>query len=115
LTSLRGFQLQSRVTVTGKRTASGRVVIEFSSWRAQASDRYDWDYSEHFTVPNPDYRSKRPDAVRPDDLSLTVYHRNAQRLERAGLAAPYNVVSHEWLISDPLLLKPGEVDPARKL
>jgi hypothetical protein len=115
LTSLRGFQLQSRVTVTGKRAASGRVVIELSSWRAQASDRYDWDYSEHFTVPNPDYRSKRPDAVRPDDQMLTVYHRNAERLERASLAAPYNVVSQEWLISDPLLLRPGEVDPSRKL
>ena len=115
LTALRGFQLRSRVTVTARPGASGRVTIQFSPWRAQVIDRYDWDYSEYFTVPNPDYRSVRPDAVRPNDQALTVYHRNAQRLERANLAAPYNIVSQEWSISNPDLIASGEVDTSRRL
>lgn len=115
LTALRGFQLRSRVTVTGRRLTSGRIAIQFSLWRAGVRDRYDWNYTEHFTVPNPDYQSTRSDAVRPRDWTLTVYHRNAQRLERANLAAPYNIVSHEWSLSDPALIGPGEVDPSRRL
>jgi hypothetical protein len=115
LTSLRGFQLRSRVTVVATPAAAGRFAIQFSPWRARVRDRYDWNYSEHFTVPNPDFRSTRPDAVRPADSTLTVYHRNAQRLERAGLAAPYDVASDEWSISDPALIGPGEVDPSRRL
>lgn len=115
LTALRGFQLRSRVTVTARRGSSSRVTIQFSPWRAQVLDRYDWDYSEHFTVPNPDFGSARPNAVRPSDQTLTVYHRNAQRLEQANLAAPYNIVSHEWSISDPNLIAPGEVDASRRL
>jgi hypothetical protein len=115
LTSLRGFQLRSRVTATASRPRAGRITIQFSPWRARVRDRYDWNYSEHFTVPNPDFRSTRPDAVRPADSMLTVYHRNAQRLERARLAAPYDVLSDEWTISDPVLIGPGDVDPARRL
>jgi hypothetical protein len=115
LAALRGFQLRSRVTVTAGQPARGRIMIQFSPWRAQVADRYDWDYTEHFTVPNPDYQSTRPDAIRPNDQTLTVYHRNAQRLERANLAAPYNITSNEWPISDPALIRPGEVDPLRRL
>ena len=82
---------------------------------AQAKDRYDWNYNEYFTVPNPDYRSSQPDAVRPQDQSMRVYHRNAQRLERAGLAAPYDVLSNEWTVTDPQVVRPGIVDPRRQL
>jgi len=78
-------------------------------------DRYDWDYSEHFTVPNPDYRSTALDAVRPQDQTLTVYHSNAQRVERAGLAAPYDVESDEWRVVDPQIVKSAEVDPSRSI
>lgn len=115
LTSLRGFQLKSRVTVSGARQANGKVRITFTAWYAQARDRYDWNYSEHFTVPNPDYRSTKPDAVRPKDEMLTVYHRNAERLEKAGLAAPYDVLSNEWSVTSANLLRGADVDPQRRL
>jgi len=113
LTALRGFQLGSRVVVTGTRQDK-KVKLQFSSWVVWARDRYDWDYSEHFTVPNPDYKSKRPDAVRPEDQKLTVYHSNAERLEKAGLAAPFNVMSKEWAGSTSLK-GPAVVDSQKQL
>jgi hypothetical protein len=78
--SLRGFQLRSSVKVTGQKIAS-KVRVTFVSWSCQAKDRYDWDYSEHLTVPNPDYKSTSPDAIEPNSETIKVYHRNAERLE----------------------------------
>jgi hypothetical protein len=112
---LRGFQLRSRVMVRGSRLPNARIRITFVSWQCRISDRYDFDYSEHFTVPNPGFRSRLRDAVRPQDGSLTVYHTNARRLERAGFAAPYDIVSEEWRVQDVGLTGPGEVDPSRRL
>jgi hypothetical protein len=100
LTSLRGFQLRSQVVVTGNRRSGSAVEICFTTWTCIVIDRYDWDYREHFTVPNPDYGSPASDAVRPRDRTLRVYHRNAERVERAGLAAPFNVESRPWLATD---------------
>jgi hypothetical protein len=115
LTALRGFQLRSRARANGSRQRDGRVRITLSDWRGRVRDRYDWDYTEHFTVPNPDQGSTLPDAVRPADATLTVYHSNAQRLERAGLAAPYDLVSDEWPVSRASLTAAAEVDPSRRL
>lgn len=113
-TSLRGFQLRSRVTVQGTVVSSSRILISFSAWRCRARDRYDWNYSEHFTVPNPDYGSSHRDAVRPRDQRLTVYHSNALRLEQAQLAAPYDVESEEWSVVDARVTQPAEIDPRRR-
>lgn len=102
LTALRGFQLHSRVWVEGSRSTSNPRQFEvwIHWWMAYVTDRYDWDYSEHFTVPNPDFGSTASNAVRPRDRELTVYHSNARRLEEARLAAPYNIRSNHWHITD---------------
>lgn len=92
LTSLHGFQLRSKVVVALVPVPlTTLVTVYFSSWICTVLDRYDFDYSEHFTVPNPDYGSARADAVTPTEVSVTVFHSNARRLEAAGLAAPYNL------------------------
>lgn len=114
-TALRGFQLHSRVRVVGQRLRNGHVSIRFQSWQSSVHDTYDFDFSEHLTVPNPDYGSTDRGAVRPQDQTLTVYHRNAQRLEQAHLAAPYVIRSDEWPVSDAHLLRAGEVDPSRRI
>jgi hypothetical protein len=114
-TSLRGFQLRSRVTVAGNRLPTGRVRITFQAWNSRVRDTYDFDFSEHLTLPNPDYGSRSPDAVRPQDQTLVVYHTNAQRLEQANLAAPYIIESAEWQVTDAQVVAPGEVDPSRRL
>lgn len=107
--SLRGFQLHSRALVSGTRQG-GQVAIRFESWLCEAKDRYDWNYSEYLTVPNPDYGSRAPDAVRPSDVKMIVYHSNAKRLEDAKLAAPYDIRSQAWRVSDQAIVGPATVN-----
>jgi len=113
--ALRGFQVHSDVVVTGQRLPTGMVRIAIQSWTASARDTYDFDFSEHLTLPNPDFHSTAADAVRPQDESLTVYHSNAQRLEQAHLAAPYTLASRGWSVTDARLTSPAQVDPRRTL
>jgi hypothetical protein len=114
--SLRGFQLKSEVTVVAQRAPRGGAIsIQFSKWDASGTDRYDWNYSERLTVANPDYQSKAPDAIRPQDQTITVYHSNAKRLEDASQAAPFDVVLRAWRITDARLIGTAQIDPSRRL
>lgn len=115
LTSLRGFQLVSKVTVKGVKASANMVRVTFEQWNCHVKDRYDFNYNEYFTVPNPDFGSNRPDAVEPKSKSIRVYHRNAQRLEKAGLAAPYPIESEKWLVTDKTITASAEVDISRRL
>lgn len=110
-TSLRGFQLRSDVHVDVAAAQAGKVRVRFETWLAEAHDRYDWDYNEHLTMPNPDFGSKAAGAVRPMDQQLTVYHSNAKRLEDAKLAAPFYVKSAQWAVMDPTLRADALVSP----
>lgn len=112
--SLRGFQLKSQVAVTAA-PEGAKVRIRFASWNSSGTDRYDWNYNEYLTVVNPDYGSKAADAIRPQDRSLVVYHKNAERLEKAGKAAPYNIALKPWSVTDARVTAPSLIDPARKL
>ncbi len=120
LYSLHGFQLHSKVTVAGTLLprppkGSQKVRINFQSFVTEAKDVYDWDYSEHLTVPNPDFGSKMPGAVTPESNTVLAYHRNAKRIEDAGLAAPYSFVTKSWIDTDTAITAPGDVDPSRSL
>ncbi|HYR85047.1 MAG TPA: hypothetical protein VE422_13275 [Terriglobia bacterium] len=55
-----------------------------------------WDPKKHITVPNPDYGCKDKWAVAPADKEITVYHSNALRIEKAGLAKAYHNESEPW-------------------
>jgi hypothetical protein len=107
--------LHSTVTVVGEAASKGRLNIRFQAFQTFVRDRYDWDYSEHLTVPNPDFGSKEKGAVEAQAQKLVVFHRNAKRIEDAGLAAPYDFVTEAWQITDPRLTGPAEVDPNRRL
>lgn len=112
LYALRGFQLKSSVIVTAAALPTGGTLkINFQSFQAEIRDRYDWDYSEHLTVPNPDYGSKAAGAIAPTSKTIVVYHRNAKRLEDAGLAAPYDLRSRAWQVMDAKLRAPADVEP----
>lgn len=113
--SLRGFQLKSKITVSATPSSGTVVKITFKSWQCSGTDRYDWDYSEHLTVANPDFGSKAADAIRPEDRMLTVFHSNAKRLEDAGKAAPFLVVLKPWTVLDARLTAATGIDTARKL
>jgi hypothetical protein len=54
--SLRGFQLKSECILSALPNQNpSMVTVQFKQWIASATDRYDWDGGEHFTVFNPDY------------------------------------------------------------
>jgi hypothetical protein len=78
-------------------------------------DRYDWDYSEHLTVPNPDYGSKEPNALAPQSQTVVVYHKNAKRIEDAKLAAPYDIESKPWKVTDVNITGPATVNIAKAI
>jgi hypothetical protein len=105
-----GFQLRTEVTVVvGQQRGQNYLNVTFNRFEAKAVDRYDFNYSEHITVPNPDYNSSKPDAVCPKKKSITVYHRNARRLEQAGLAAPFDLETDFWKVGGSLS-SPGKVN-----
>jgi hypothetical protein len=113
--SLRGFQLKSRVTVGVVQPPGTLLKVMFKTWVCSGTDRYDWNYSEYLTVVNPDFGSKAPDAIRPQDRTLTVFHSNAKRLEAAGKAAPYQVILKPWTVADARLAAQASVDIKRRL
>ncbi len=116
LSSLRGFQLKSKVKLSVNHVHNSSYLrCVFKSWFASATDLYDFNSMERFTLPNPDYGSKLPGAIRPQDKMITVHHTNGQRLEAAGRATPFTVVLKPWLVSDARLLGPANIDPKRKL
>lgn len=105
----RGFQLHTEVTVNVTHTG-GHLDVSFTRFTAKIVDIYDFNYSEHITVPNPDYNSTSSNAVCPRRDRIVVYHTNARRMEQAGLAAPYSLESTPWnLMSVPSLSGPGRV------
>lgn len=113
--SLRGFQLQSEVSVAAQSPVNNRLPVKFTSWQAPGRDRYDWNYSQRLTVANPDFGSNAPDAIRPQDRTLKVFHSNAKRLEDSGEAAPYDVVLRPWQVADVRITAPAEIDLSRSL
>jgi hypothetical protein len=115
LYALHGFQLRSNVSVALVSSNGSMKRVNFTQFDARVVDRYDWDYSEHLTVPNPDYGSTARNAVTPRADRVVVYHINAQRIERAGLAAPYSIVSRPWAITDVNIAGLGTVNIARRL
>lgn len=115
LYSLHGFQLRTNVSVVLVSSTGSVKTVNFSQFEARAVDRYDWDYSEHLTVPNPDHGSKEKNAVAPTEKTVVVYHKNAERLEKAGLAAPYDIVSKAWQITDVDTAGLGKVDVSKSI
>ena len=116
LYSLRGFQLKTFVTLSPAKVAKSKLIkVEFTRFDAQVLDRYDWDYTEYMTVPNPDFGSQSQDAVSPESQKVRVYHRNAKRLEDAKLAAPYNIATRLWRVTVAGLRKTATLDPNKHL
>jgi hypothetical protein len=121
LTSLHGFQLRTDVEVRGKMVKSPDVrftfvLITFNMFLARAVDRYDWDPNKHFRVPNPDYNNpfKVPKPVAPRLDEIRVYHTNAIRVEKAGLAWPFDLESEPWVVTD-FNGKEAVVDPTKDI
>jgi hypothetical protein len=114
-TSFHNFQLRTDVVVVIQQSPAGKTTVVFKKFQARAIDRYDWDPAKHLTMPNPDYGVQAPWAIRPDLQRIVVFHANAKRLERDGLAAPYDLETAPWDVTDCSVIAPAVVDPGRKL
>jgi hypothetical protein len=106
---LHGFTLISDVVASATATAASQYLVKFERWTCKASDEHHWNPEKHIDVPNPDYGSKLPNAVAPGERTITIYHRNAIRVEKAGLAAPFHDESEPWDETDPAVVGPSTV------
>jgi hypothetical protein len=105
LYALHGFTLICDVVASATRTArKGMYDIEFQSWTCKATDEYHWNPDKRLTVPNPDFGSREKAAVSPGDKEITVYHSNAIRVERAGLAHSFFDESEPWEETDQTVI-----------
>lgn len=124
-TSLHAFALQSKVVASASPATIGisansrnsmeirNYTVSFKAWKVHVEDKYDWNTGLGFPVPNPDFKSTLPDAVAPDKEVITVYHKNAGRIENAGLANQYKVRSSEWDVVNSAILAPKTIDVYR--
>jgi len=103
------------VIVALQQGPGGKTNVVFKKFQARAIDRYDWDPAKHLTMPNPDYRVQAPWAIRPDLQRIAVFHTNAKRIERDGLAAPYDLETAAWDVTDRAVIAPAAIDRARRL
>jgi hypothetical protein len=96
LYALHGFTVISDVVVSVTPKSPSGHNVKFDRWTCKTQDEYHWDPDKHITVPNPDFGSKDKDAVSPGDKTITVYHSNAIRVEKGGLADPFHNESKPW-------------------
>jgi len=103
--ALHGFTLSSDVIVSTNKTNNKNVYnVNFDKWMCKASDYYHWNPDKHITVPNPDFGMKMQGAVAPTEKTIVVYHSNATRVEKAGLAQPFNDESEQWTEIDQAVI-----------
>jgi hypothetical protein len=95
--ALHGFTVVSDVLVSAESSPNqGMYMVTFKTWTCKVSDEYHWNPKKSLKVPNPDYGSKEKWAVAPESKEIEVYHSNAIRVEKAGLAAPFHDESEPW-------------------
>lgn len=110
LFGLHGFTMNSDVVVSVIKSSRPRMYsVKFDRWICKASDEYHWNPSKHITVPNPDFGSKDKGAVSPTERTIKVFHSNAARIERAGLAKPFHDESEPWDETDLTVVGPEMV------
>lgn len=111
-----GFQVKTMVDVTAAAiTDSHLLAITFTRFDAEIHDRYDWNKIKTIKVPNPDFGVRESYAVAPNEQIIQVYHKNALRLEGAGLAAAFDVKSNFWNVVEQSISGPGRIDPNKSI
>jgi len=57
---------------------------------------------------------KRPETVRPDLKEIVAYHSNGKRVKNAKLAAPHDLESKPWTVTDAAVTGLATVDPNKE-
>jgi hypothetical protein len=56
-----------------------------------------------------------PSRLPPTKKKILIYESNTVRLEKAGLAKPFNLESKAWAITDLSIMGAAEIDPSKTL
>lgn len=89
--ALGGFTVLSTVRLSAKQAATDPAagwIVDVEEWTVEVCDRYNWDKGKQAAVP----------------LFGTVQDDDMAKLERHGPAAPYDIVSKPWTVTDPELV-----------
>ena len=103
-----------KLTATAK-PKSKLLTINIQQFQVHILDRYNRDPTKYITVPNLDFQQTFQGAVEPSSKTIRVYHTNAKRLEKVGLASAFNLKSHVWSVSDLQVVKAADIDPTKKI
>jgi len=75
-TSLRSFQVESKVKVLVKPLGESKYEIKFTEFLAHVWDTYDFDIAKRLKLPNPDYNNQFQvkDPIAPTSQMVMTYH-----------------------------------------
>ena len=93
-------------------SGSPKYRIDFLEWKTHVIDRYNWNPNLEFAIMNPDDQFNEDYAIAPESEIITVYHKNAIRLEQASphLAYQYDVRSQVWDVTNDDIISSVVID-----
>jgi hypothetical protein len=83
--------------------------VKFERWTCKVSAGYVWAADKDMTVPNPDHGLSGKNALAPGDTEITLYNKNAIRVENAGMANPFVYETDAWDETDVAVMGPAQV------
>jgi hypothetical protein len=110
LYALDGWTVTSDVVMSATPTASPQEYeVKFERWSCKVSAGYVWAADKDMTVPNPDHGLSGKNALAPGDTEITLYNKNAIRVENAGMANPFVYETDAWDETDVAVIGPAQV------
>jgi hypothetical protein len=110
LYALDGWTLTSDVVMSATATATPQQYdVKFERWTCRVSAGYVWTADKDMTLPNPDHTLSGKNAVAPGDAEITIFNKNAVRVENAGMANPFVYETDAWDETDLAVVGPAQV------
>jgi hypothetical protein len=110
LYALDGWTVTSDVVMSATPTATPQQYdVKFDRWTCKVSAGYVWAGDKDMTVPNPDQGLSGKNAVAPGDKEITLYNKNAIRVENAGMANPFVYETDAWDETDIAVVGPAQI------
>lgn len=110
LYALDGWTVTCDVVMAATPTASSQEYdVKFERFTCRVGAGYVWAADKDMTVPNPDHGLSGKNAVAPGDKEITIYNKNAVRVENAGMANPFVYETDAWDETDVAVMGPAQV------
>jgi hypothetical protein len=110
LYALDGWTVTSDVVMSATPASSPQEYdVKFERWSCKVSAGYVWIADKDMILPNPDHGLSGKNAVAPGDAEITLYNKNAVRVENAGMANPFICETDAWDETDVAVMGPSQV------